>query len=59
ERQPLFAAVWSMISNGAIFVGPLLGATLAQSTSRGTALLIAGLLQMVMSIPFVFLPHGA
>ncbi|MGM0400257.1 MAG: MFS transporter, partial [Chloroflexota bacterium] len=33
ERQPLFAAVWSMISNGAIFVGPLLGATLAQSTS--------------------------
>lgn len=58
ERQPLFAAVWNMISNGAIFVGPLLGAALAQNTSRGTALLIAGLLQMLMTIPFIFLPHG-
>lgn len=59
ERQPLFAAVWNMISNGAVFVGPLLGAALAQSTSRGTALLIAGLAQMVMTIPFIFLPHDA
>ncbi len=57
ERQPLFAAVWNMISNGAIFIGPLLGAALAQNTSRGTALLIAGLLQMLMTIPFIFLPH--
>lgn len=59
ERQPLFAAVWNMIANGAVFVGPFLGAALAQSTSRGTALLIAGLLQMVMTVPFIFLPHDA
>jgi MFS family permease len=57
ERQPLFAAVWNMIANGAIFVGPFLGAALAQNTSRGTALLIAGILQLATSIPFIFLPH--
>ena len=59
ERQPLFAAVWNMIANGAIFIGPLLGAALAQSTSRGTALLIAGFVQLATTIPFVFLPHDA
>ncbi|MEA3407075.1 MAG: MFS transporter, partial [Chloroflexota bacterium] len=59
ERQPLFAAIWNMIGNGAVFVGPLLGAILAQSTSRGTTLLIAGLAQMITTIPFVFLPHDA
>jgi MFS family permease len=57
QRQPLFAAVWSMVANTAIFVGPLLGAALSNSTSLGFALIIAGVAQVVTTIPFRYLPH--
>ncbi len=56
QRQPLFAAVWSMVANAAIFAGPLMGAALSNATSIGVALLIAGALQAITTIPFVFLP---
>jgi MFS family permease len=56
QRQPLFAAVWSMVANTAVFVGPLLGATLAESTTTGTALLLAGAMQIVTTIGFAKLP---
>ncbi len=56
ERQPLFAAVWSMVANGAIFVGPLIGAALARATSLRTALIIAAVAQAVTTIPFAALP---
>jgi MFS family permease len=57
HRQPLFAAVWSMATNTAIFVGPLLGAALSNATTLATALIIAGVAQWVTTIPFSALPH--
>ena len=56
ERQPLFAAVWSMVANGAIFIGPLIGAALARATSLRTALIIAALAQALTTLPFIALP---
>lgn len=57
QRQPLFAAVWSMAANAAIFAGPLLGAALSNATTIATALIIAGIAQWVTTIPFSALPH--
>ena len=56
QRQPLFAAVWSMVSNAAMFLGPMIGASLADATSTGTALIIAGVAQTLTIIPFILLP---
>jgi len=56
QRQPLFAAVSSMATNAAIFAGPLLGATLADATTIATALIIAGVVQWVATLPFRALP---
>jgi MFS family permease len=56
ERQPLFAAVWSMVANSAVFVGPLLGAAISGATSISTALIVAGVLQVLATIPFLALP---
>ncbi len=56
QRQPLFAAMWSMAANAAIFAGPLIGAALSDATSLSTALIVAGIVQAVATIPFVFLP---
>jgi MFS family permease len=57
ERGPLFAAVWSMMANAAIFAGPLLGAAFADATSIATALIIAGGAQLLMTLPFFGLPR--
>jgi len=57
ERQPLFAAVWSMAANAAIFAGPLLGAALSNTTTIATALVIAGIVQWVTTVPFTALPR--
>ena len=57
QRQPLFAAVWSIVANAAVFVGPLLGAILAGHSSVQLALIICGVAQIVTTIPFVFLPR--
>jgi MFS family permease len=56
QRQPLFAAVWMMTGNVAMFVGPLMGAALADATTLRTALLIAGVLHVVATLPFARLP---
>lgn len=56
QRQPLFAAVWSMVANGAIFAGPLLGARLSTAVGIGAALVIIGIAQIVSTVPFVALP---
>lgn len=56
ERRPLFAAVWSMVANGAMFLGPLLGARLSMTVGIGAALLIAGVAQIVTTAPFLALP---
>jgi MFS family permease len=57
QRQPLFAAVWSIVANAAIFVGPLIGAAIADHTSVYLALIICGVAQVVTTIPFAFLPR--
>ncbi|MFH1084346.1 MAG: MFS transporter [Chloroflexota bacterium] len=57
QRQPLFSAVWSMVAESAIFVGPLLGAVISRATGPGTALLIAGVAQIVATLPFFVLPR--
>jgi len=57
HRQPLFAAVWSMAANAAVFAGPLLGAALSNATTIATALIIAGIAQWVMTLPFSTLPR--
>lgn len=57
ERQPLFAAVWSMAARGAMFVGPLVGAALSEWTTLATALLIAGGAQLLSIVPFLLLPR--
>jgi len=57
ERQPLFAAVWSMAARGAMFLGPLVGAALAERTSLGTALLVSGGAQLLTTLPFLLLPR--
>jgi MFS family permease len=56
KRQPLYISVQQMTANGAIFAGPLIGAALSNVTSTGTALIIAGIAQVVTTIPFVLLP---
>jgi MFS family permease len=56
KRQPLFAAAWSMAVNGVVFVAPLIGAALANRTTLGTALVVAGAAQMLTTIPFLKLP---
>jgi MFS family permease len=55
QRQPLFSGVWNMVANAAIFVGPLIGAAISAGTSTGTALLIAGVAQIVTTAPFLLL----
>ena len=57
RRQPLFTAVWSMVANVAIFIGPQLGAILSDATSLSMALIIAGIAQMITTIPFIALPR--
>jgi MFS family permease len=57
ERQPLFAAVWTMVARAAMFLGPLIGAALSEATSLGTALLVAGVAQGVTILFFYALPH--
>jgi MFS family permease len=57
QRQPLFAAVWSIVANAAVFVGPLLGASLAEHSSVYLALIVCGVAQVVTTIPFIFLPR--
>jgi len=56
KRQPLFAAAWSMAVNAVVFVAPLLGAALANRTTLATALVVAGIAQVVTTIPFLKLP---
>ncbi len=58
QRQPLFAAVWSIIANAAAFAGPLVGAALAQRVGLGTALLVAGGAQVLAIALFIWLPRG-
>ncbi len=57
ERQPLFAAVWTMAARAAMFVGPLIGAALSEATSLGTALLVGGVAQGVTILFFLVLPR--
>jgi predicted phage tail protein len=57
QRQPLFSGVWNMVANAAIFVGPLIGAAISAGTSTGTALLIAGVAQIVTTAPFLLLKN--
>jgi len=59
ERQPLFAAFWSLAANLAIFAGPLIGARISGATSLSTALIIAGLAQIVATLGFWALPKDA
>ncbi len=59
DRRPLFAAVWNIVANTAIFLGPLLGAALSNVVGLGTALIIAAALQVVGTIPFVTLQEDA
>lgn len=56
ERQPLFAAIWMIVARFAMFLGPLLGASLADLTTLGTALLIGGFAQMATLLPLFALP---
>ena len=57
ERQPRFAAVHGIVGSGCIFLGPLLGASIAGLTSTRTALIVAGVAQAVTTIPFLLLPR--
>ena len=56
KRQPLFAAAHSMVVNAVVFMAPLLGAALANKTSLATVLVVAGIAQVVTTIPFLKLP---
>ncbi|MCE5259556.1 MAG: MFS transporter [Chloroflexi bacterium] len=57
ERQPLFAAFWSIEANLAVFIGPLIGAALSDTLGLRSAILIGGLLQAVTTLPFLRLPR--
>ena len=57
QRQPLFSAIWHMMANAAMFAGPLIGASISKATTTGTALIIAGVPQLVATVPFMFLPR--
>ncbi|NLG50349.1 MAG: MFS transporter [Chloroflexi bacterium] len=59
ERQPLFAAFWSLAANLAVFIGPLIGARISGVTSLPTALIVAGLAQIVTTVGFFALPKDA
>ncbi|MHB1354497.1 MAG: MFS transporter [Anaerolineae bacterium] len=58
DRQPLFAAFWSIEANLCIFIGPLLGAALSNVLDIPQALIIGGLLQIVTTLPFLMLPRN-
>lgn len=55
-RQPSFAAAANVLANLATFVGPLLGALLAQVLSVRSALLVSGVLQVICVAFFSLLP---
>jgi Na+/melibiose symporter-like transporter len=57
DRQPLFAAFWSIEANLCVFIGPLLGAALSNSVGLRYALIAGGLLQAVTTLPFLRLPR--
>ena len=57
QRQPLFAGAYSMVANACIFLGPLIGAATAQATTTRSALILAGILQAITTIPFFLLPR--
>ena len=55
-RGPLFAAVWSLVANAAMFIGPLLGSALADVSTVAVALAVAGFAQAATTIPLLTLP---
>jgi MFS family permease len=55
-RQPSFAATANMLVSAVAFVGPLLGAALAQSLNTRAALFIIGALQLASIVFFRLLP---
>lgn len=57
QRQPLFAAFWSMEANLCVFIGPLIGAALSEVFGLRTAILIGGALQILTTLPFLWLPR--
>lgn len=57
DREPLFAAFWSIEANLCIFIGPLVGAALANALNLQQALIIGGVLQLVTTLPFLMLPR--
>jgi MFS family permease len=58
DRQPLFAAFWSIEANLCVFIGPLVGAVLSNMVGLREALVIGGLLQAVTTLPFLMLPRN-
>ncbi|MHB9034502.1 MAG: MFS transporter [Anaerolineae bacterium] len=57
ERQPLFAAFWSIEANLCVFIGPLIGAALSGPLGLRNAILVGGALQALTTLPFLWLPR--
>lgn len=58
QRQPLFAAVWSIVAQVAMFFGPLVGAGLAERIGVGPALVASGVAQALATLFFFRLPRA-
>ena len=55
-KETRFASVALVAANLGMFAGPLLGVALANATSVRTAMIIAGVLQILATAPFALLP---
>ncbi len=56
DKRPRFVAATYVLSSATSFIGPLLGAALAESLDVRSCLLIGGLLQLVSALLFLWLP---
>lgn len=55
-RQPTFIAAANVLSSLELFIGPLIGAVIAQTVGVPQALLVSGVLQLVSAVFFLLLP---
>jgi MFS family permease len=58
-RQPTFIGMANVLGSAELFIGPLIGAALAQAIGVPAALVVSGVLQILSGVFFVLLPSRA
>ena len=58
-RQPTFIGLANVLASAELFIGPLIGAALAEAIGIPAALIVSGVLQIMSGVFFVLLPSRA